>query len=94
MGTLFVIENQFHCSDPHLLETFGRHKMKRNKVYSGMVGTEVTVTNECHELYGKSLVAVSDWFLDEDKDPFIVVITPSGDFRKVDFSLLRATGEI
>ena len=68
--------------------------MKRNKIYSGMIGTEVTVTNEHHELYGKSLVAVSDWFLYEDNDPFIVVVTPSGDFRRVDHSLLRATSEI
>ena len=68
--------------------------MKRNKVYSGMVGTEVTVTHECHDLYGKSLVAVSDWFLDEDKDPFLVVVTPSGDFTKLDHSLLRVTSEI
>ncbi len=68
--------------------------MKRNKVYAGIEGTEVTVTNESHDLYGKSLVSVSGWFLDDDKDPFVVVVTPSGDFRKVDHSLLRATGHI
>lgn len=59
-----------------------------------MKGTELEITEKAHSLFGKKLIAVSDWLTDSDCDPYLIVVTPYGHFYQVYTGQIKATSNI